>query len=184
MKLLTWIMSRFNVPPELIGDIVEASATHSRSWSLRQSTVAILSTIATDLWHEKLRTLAATALAWILWGGFAAVADRFYNPQFDHYALAIAFVAEFSFFVGLLVARIQPAQPLGAVLPLIVTTYLWLVPTYLATIQMFYVHYPDSQPYIWPLALHALAQNGSFILFTFLGAIVGQRRTSGSPSPD
>jgi hypothetical protein len=174
MKLLTWIMSRFNVPSELIGDIVEDSATHSRIWSLRQSTVAIVSTIAAGLCHQKLRTLAATALAWILWGGFAAVADRFYNPQFHHYTLAIALVAQFSFFVGLLFAWIQPSQPFGAVLLLIVTTYVWLAPTYAATIQMFYVHYPDSQPYIWPLALHVFAQNGSFILFTFLGAMIGR----------
>lgn len=183
MKLLIWIMSRFNVAPELIGDIVEDGATHSMFWLVRQSTAAIFSTVAADLWQQKLRTLAATALAWILWGGFAAVADRFYNPQFHHYALAIAFVAQFSFFVGLLFARIQPSQPFGAVLLLIVTTYVWLAPTYASTIQMFYVHYPESQPYIWPLALHVLARDASFILFTFLGAMIGRPKRQRFSNP-
>jgi hypothetical protein len=176
MRLLIWLMSRFNVSPELIGDITEDGARRSICWLLGQSSVAIFSTVGTSLWTTKLRTLWAVALGWTFWSAYLLAMQRIFNPQIHPYVLSVSLTIVWAFLVGWIVSRSHPAQPLGANLLFTATAFTMIAPDIARTIETMYVSYPASLSYFWPVLLKLLASNTSFLLATLLGALTGSRR--------
>jgi hypothetical protein len=118
MKSLIWLMSRFNVSPELIGDIAEDQAAYrSLPRFARQCVVAMITTVFDGLWHNKRLTLCALETGWML----AFIGSQVPNATMpwwaeQPYQLQVAYVIAISLLLGWIVARIQDRQPLGAVL--------------------------------------------------------------------
>jgi hypothetical protein len=66
MRTACWLMSQFEVPEPLIGDLVEGLQRRSLSWFWRQALVAIVSTTARHLRAHKALAVRALATGWTL----------------------------------------------------------------------------------------------------------------------
>jgi hypothetical protein len=169
MKLLSWLMSRFNVSPALIGDIAEDAARHSAFWMLRQSAAAIFSELGSGLGGSKLQTLTAVAFGSILWFVVASVIVRAVTSYVQYLALATMC----AFAIGWVVAWAHREQPLGASLLFMTVQFLAMAAGVWRTIELAFLNYPS--PYAWALALQIFTC-GSFLLATFLGALTASRK--------
>lgn len=110
MKLLVWIMSRFNVPPELIGDIAEDYAEHRSCPRLaRQTSAAVTTTMRSTLQSDPRRLLAAIATGWTLHLGLAFRLWVIFGQT------SLMNLRPLSITTGLIMASICRVQPVGAV---------------------------------------------------------------------
>lgn len=118
MNLLVWIMSRFSVSPELIGDIAEDHAEHRSVPRLsHQSFVAIATTAARGLWRSRRLTLCALETGWVLcflWSQLKITLMPWWIDQ--PYQLTFSANLVVAFLLGWVVTRLQDRQPAGAVL--------------------------------------------------------------------
>lgn len=201
MKLFVRIMSRFNVSPELIGDIAEDSPSHSTFWLLHQSVSAILSTVSSSLWNDKRQTFLALVIPWAATFGwvrfllFTALPagtrfnGRVWDPAtiwmvFHAMIWVLFFMATFLVWPGLmtwLAARLHRAQPLGAAF-LLVASFLVEATYNIATSWTEMQHRQFDQT-TTPLSSRFLL-HGFMLASMLLGCFSLLRRPTGSPTPD
>jgi hypothetical protein len=141
MKLLIRAMSRFAVPPELIGDITEDAANHSALWFIREVDAAILNTVCRDLWNHKWETLKSLTIPWVatfLWSRGLVISQSAVTSQpsvAPRLIWSLFVVVTFPLWPGFMAwaaGKLHRTQPLGAAL-LLVLSFLAQVAYYFAT---------------------------------------------------
>jgi hypothetical protein len=113
-----WLMNRFAVDSSLTGDLTEEWATgHSISWLLRQTCIAITSSLWAGVWHHKLRTIAAVATGWIGWNLlFSIFVYGIYAAGYPRFPVGLLLFILRPILLGWIVGKLQGTQPLGTAL--------------------------------------------------------------------